>query len=354
MKSYLEGHLWGVVLAGGIGSRFWPASTPRRPKQLLHLASDRPLITETVERVEPLIPRARLRILTGAALAEPIGTALEGFGSEHFFLEPRAAGTAPVLTWAAARIHAIDPDGIMVSLHADHVIDPPALFREQILEAAHLAVEHRRLFTLGAVPDRPETGYGYIRVGETLGNSDEGGFEVDSFVEKPDLATAAAYLAEGGYLWNTGIFIWRVADLLEQVERHTPEIAPLLPQLSQGDTDGFFKNVANLSIDEGLLERSDRVGVLPARFRWDDIGAWDAIYRTQPLDPNGNAVIGEGYAVDTRRSVLYADDGPVVTFGVEDLVVVRTGGTTYVGHRSRSADLKKLLEKLPEELRTLE
>lgn len=355
MRSSLEGHLWGVILAGGIGSRFWPASTPKRPKQLLHLASDQPLISETVERIEPLIPAERLRILTGEQLAGPINGVLPGFSEDNFFLEPRAAGTAPVLTWAAALIEQRDPDAIMVSLHADHVIDPPEVFREQILRAAELASEHSRLFTLGAVPDRPETGYGYIRRGPALAGAEgEAGYEVAGFVEKPNAETAAHYLASGEYLWNTGIFIWRVRDLLDQVERHTPEIAKLIPLLRLGDTRAFFEHVESLSIDEGLLERSSSVGVLPTRFRWDDIGAWDAVYRTQELDPSGNAVIGEGFAVDSRGSILYADDGPIVAFGVEDLVIVRTNGVTFVTHRARTAELKALHTHLPEHLRKLD
>ncbi len=352
MSSSPDAHIWGVILAGGIGSRFWPASTPRRPKQLLPLASPRPLVQETLERIEPLIPLERIRILTGPQLGGAIRSILPTLGDRNFLLEPKAAGTAPILVWAAVEIDRVDPDGVMVSLHSDHMIKPPDVFREQVRHAAALASRHGRLFTLGAVPDRPETGYGYIRVGAPLDN--DGGFEVDRFVEKPNLETAKAYLAEGGYLWNTGIFIWKASDLLDQIERHTPEIAPLVQRLRDGDVEGFFAGVPTISIDEALLERSDRVGVLPTRFDWDDIGAWDAVYRHQPADPSGNVVIGDGYAVDTRGSALVADDGPVVAFGVEDLIIVRTSGVTFVAHRSRAAHLKELLAQLPERIRKLE
>lgn len=352
MSSSLDAHIWGVILAGGIGSRFWPASTPRRPKQLLPLASPRPLVQETLDRIEPLIPLDRIRILTGPQLGVAICSILPELSDANFLLEPKAAGTAPILVWAAVEIERADPDGVMVSLHSDHMIKPPEAFREQIRQASMLATQHRRLFTLGAVPDRPETGYGYIRVGDPLGQ--DGGFEVDRFVEKPNLETARGYLAEGGYLWNTGIFIWRAADLLEQIERHTPEIAPLIGRLRDGDVEGYFAEVPSISIDEGLLERSDRVAVLPTRFDWDDIGAWDAVYRHQPPDQLGNVVIGDGYAIETQGSALVADDGPVVAFGVEDLIVVRTSGVTFVTHRSRAAHLKDLLAQLPERIRKLE
>ncbi|MBW3628511.1 MAG: NTP transferase domain-containing protein [Gemmatimonadetes bacterium] len=349
-------HLWTVILAGGIGSRFWPASTPSRPKQLLKLGSDKPLIQDTIDRILPLVPQERLRILTGAHLAEPILGALPELGEGNLFLEPRAAGTAPVLAWAAAEIERRDPDAVMISLHADHVISPAQTFRDRLAVTADLAVHHRRLFTLGAVPDRPETGYGYIRVGAPLASAEglaDVGSEVAEFVEKPDLETARRYL-EGGYLWNTGLFVWRVADLLDQLERHTPEIAELIPILREGGTEEFFRRVPNLSVDEGLLERSDRVAVVRADFAWDDIGAWDSVFRTHPLDAAGNALIGEAFAVDSRRTTLYADDGPIVAFGVDDLVVVRTAGVTFVARRDRAPDLKTLLAQLPDRLRTLD
>lgn len=345
-------HLWAVILAGGVGSRFWPASTPSVPKQLLPLAGPRPLIRETVERILPLVPQERLRILTGGHLAEPICGALPELEPGNLLLEPRAAGTAPVLAWAAAEIERRDPDGVMISLHADHVIEPAEAFRGRLLRAAELAVSERRLFTIGAPPDRPETGYGYVRLGEAL-TSDGSAHVVDSFVEKPDRATAEAYLRDGGYLWNTGLFVWRVSDLLDQLERFTPELARLVPLLREGGMEEFFRRTPSLSIDNGLLERSDRVGVVTADFHWDDVGAWDAIYRTHALDENGNATIGDAYSLDARGCALYAGDGPVVAFGVEDLVVVRASGVTFVAHRDRVPELKDLLATLPEELRSL-
>lgn len=351
-------HLWTVILAGGVGSRFWPVSTPARPKQLLPLASERPLIRDTVDRIVPLVPQERLRILTGERLAGPLLEALGEMGPGNLLLEPRAAGTAPVLAWAAAELERRDPDAVMISLHADHVIHPPEAFRALLARAAELAVGHRRLFTIGAQPTRPETGYGYIRLGETLEPLEadphpERGHAVRRFVEKPDRATAAEYLASGEYLWNTGLFVWRAADLLDGLERHSPELGPLVPLLREGGTEEFFHRAPTISIDEALLERSDRVSVVRATFAWDDVGAWDAVARTREGDAAGNVLLGEAYAVDSRNTVLYGDGGPVVAFGVDDLVVVRTEGVTFVAHRDRSPDLKKLLEQLPEALRTL-
>lgn len=344
-------HLWVTILAGGVGSRFWPASTPRRPKQLLPLASERALIRDTLDRILPLVPPERIRILTGAHLAEPILGALPELGPDNLLLEPRAAGTAPVLAWAAAELERHDPDAVMLSLHADHVIHPAAEFRSLLREAARLATEHRRLLTIGAVPTRPETGYGYIRAADPLGDGEAR--HVARFVEKPDLATAEQYLASGDYLWNTGLFVWRAADLLDGLRAHTPELGGGIDQLRRGEWQAFFRDAPVLSIDEGLLERSDRVAVIAATFHWDDVGTWDALFRTVSPDEAGNVRVGEAWAVDSRGNALYGDDGPVIAFGVENLVVVRTNGVTLVAHRDRVAELKRLVAELPEHLREL-
>ena len=347
-----------MILAGGVGSRFWPVSTPARPKQLLPLASERPLIRDTVDRIVPLVPAERLRILTGERLAEPILSTLPELGPGNLLLEPAAKGTAPVLAWAAAELERRDPDAVMISLHSDHVIHPPEAFRALIARAAELAAGHRRLFTIGVTPTRPETGYGYIRVGGALdalegdASDAEPGYEVSRFVEKPDRATAEGYMASGEYLWNTGLFVWRAADLLDEMERVSPELAELVPIAREGGTEEFFARAPTIAIDHAVLERSSRVGVVRATFAWDDVGAWDAVARTRGLGEE-NCVVGEGHAVQSQRTTIYAEDGPVVAFGVEDLVIVRTGGITFVMHRDRSPDLKTLLAELPEGLRSL-
>jgi mannose-1-phosphate guanylyltransferase len=209
---------------------------------------------------------------------------------------------------------------------------------------------------LGAPPDRPETGYGYIRRGAQLSPADDRAlaFEVDKFVEKPDLPTASLYLDSGEYLWNTGLFVWTVSELVGQLERHTPEIADLLPLIGAGDSEAFFARVPTLSIDEGLLERSRDVAVLAIDFRWDDIGAWDALYRTHAIDSQGNVIIGDGFAIESSGTALYAVDGPVVAFGVDDLVIVRTAGVTFVTRRDQTPRLKSLIAALPDRLRFLE
>ena len=340
--------LWAVILAGGVGSRFWPVSTPRRPKQLLPLASNAPLIRDTVERIVPLVPIERIRILTGAALATPILHAVPALRPDCLLLEPRARGTAPVLAWAAHTIAETAPDAVMLSLHSDHVIEPPDAFRAVLALGARLSREHNRLFTLGALPTRAETGYGYIRPGAAL-DAASGARAVQAFVEKPDRATAERYIHEG-CLWNTGIFIWPVALLLSELRRCTPELAELLPLLDAGDVETFFDRAPTLSIDHGLLERSDRVAVLRADFSWDDVGAWDAVGRTRTGDGDGNVGAGDTHFVDAQDCIAWADEGSIVVYGAADLVIVRTRGITFVAPRDRTAELKRLLADLPERL----
>jgi mannose-1-phosphate guanylyltransferase len=348
-SSLTDAHLWAVVLAGGIGSRFWPVSTPARPKQLLPLASERPLLADTIERILPLVPLERVRVLTGERLAGPIHDAVPELGLEHLFLEPRARGTAPVLAWAAAELYRRDPDAVLLSLHADHVIEPAAEFRALLAALGRHASREDRLYTIGIEPTRPETGYGYIRVGPQVAEEPTI-YEVADFVEKPDRDTAEEYLHRGGYLWNSGIFVWRAATLLAELRRHTPELARLLPLLEAGEVERFFREAPDLSIDEGLLERSDRVAVARATFRWDDVGAWDAVARTRPTDARGNVGVGDAHLVESEGCIAWAEEGSVVVFGARDLVVVQAGGTTFVAPRERTAALKELLRQLPEPL----
>lgn len=325
-------------------------STPDRPKQILPLAGDRPLITDTVERITPLVPLERVRILTGAELVAPIRKAIPDLELRHFMVEPQARGTAPVLVWAAHTLATHDGDAIMASLHADHVIRPAADFREVVAAAAAAADHHDRLFTLGIRPTRAETGYGYVRRGDAL--DDGGAHAVDAFVEKPDAETAAAYVDSGDYLWNSGIFIWRATRLLEEVRLHTPELAALLPLLDRGDVDAFFERAPALSVDEGVLERSSRVGVMEAGFRWDDVGTWDAVARTRPGDARGNVLLGDAHVVESDGCVVWEEAGePVVVFGASDLVIVRVRGATLVLPRDRASDLKTLLASLPDHIR---
>lgn len=314
-------------------------------------------MVDTLDRARALAPGERIRILTGEHLAEALEGSLDRRAGEAFLLEPRARGTAPALAFAAHRIARRHPDAVLVSLHADHLIRPLPAFVETVRAAAEIADRDGLLVTIGARPDRPETGYGYIATGEEVDPVAGGrGYRIAAFHEKPDAETAARYVRDG-FLWNTGIFVWRADVFLEEIRRHSPEIGEALsrleagPDREEGGAEAFFDAVPKVSVDVAVMERTGRAAVVPAAFEWDDVGAWHALARTHEGDADGNVVVGPGYVAEGRGNVVYAEEGRIVLFGVDDLVAVRSGGVTLVTRRDRSADLKQLLDRLPPELR---
>jgi mannose-1-phosphate guanylyltransferase len=338
---------WAVILAGGVGSRFWPLSTPHRPKQLLPLVGSQPLLAETADRLRPLVPPERTLVLTNASLAGAIASMLPAVPDENILIEPRPAGTGPALVWAAREIARREGEGaVMLSVHADWTVGNPDRFRQTLAAAADVAERHSALVTVGIVPTRPDPGFGYIQPGEAV----DGARRVARFVEKPEPATAERFIADG-FLWNSGIFVWRVRDLLREVMSLTPEIGPALA--SARNAEEFFTSVTSISIDHGVMERSVHVLVLPGDFAWDDVGTWAALRRVRTPDDAGNAIAGAVYAVQSSGNVVHAESGTVVLYGVSDLVVVARDGLTMVTTIERAADLKSLLDALPAQVRDL-
>lgn len=334
------------MLAGGIGSRFWPASTPRRPKQLLALGGEAPLIRETVDRALSLVPPERVRILAGAHLIDLFHPVLPELSEEAYLEEPVARGTCPVLAWAAAELVRRDPDAVMISLHADHLIHPLEAFRDTVRAAVAVAREKDALLTIGVPPSRVETGYGHIQPGTPLAvPGAPGAVEVAAFHEKPDPDIARRYTEEG-YLWNSGIFVWKAAVFLDEVRRHAPEVGGLLPVLEEEGAEAFFGRTPVCVVDTAVLERSERVACVPATFSWDDVGSWASLPRVRSRDEEGNVVEGDAMVEDARDNIVWAEDGKVVLWGVSDLVVVRTGEATLVMPRERAAHLKRLLARV--------
>ena len=340
--------LWAVVLAGGVGSRFWPVSTPERPKQLLPLATSEPMLADALARLAPIVPIERTLVLTNAGLVDAIAALAPSLPRENLIAEPKPAGTAAALAWAA---HLIAQRGaredVMISVHADWAIGDPEGFRHALLRAADVAEAEHALVTVGVVPVRPDPGFGYIQPGEPAGQHAR---RVARFVEKPDRARAEQMLRDG-FLWNSGIFVWRVGDFLDEVAALTPEIAPHLAAHAD-DLAGFFGAVAKpIAVDVGVMERSARVLVLSGDFGWDDVGSWAALKRVRSCDERGNAVSGLVHALDSSDNVVHADGNVVVLYGVRDLVVVSRNGLTLVTTTERASDLKQLIESLPNSIR---
>lgn len=340
---------WAVVLAGGIGSRFWPMSTPNRPKQLLALVDSEPLLTNTLARLAPLVPAERTLVLTNAGLREAILGLAPALPPENVIAEPAPAGTCAALAWAAQVVaQRGGRDAVMLCVHADWSIGEPEGFRAALAGAAAAAVAHASLVTVGIVPTRDDPGFGYIQPG---GEVEPGIFAVERFVEKPTRERAARMRADG-YLWNSGIFVWRAGDFLDEVHALTPEVAPALRTAGE-DIAAFFADVTPVAVDIGVMERSRRVLVLPGDFGWDDVGTWGALGRVRRADAAGNAASGFVHALDARRNVVHADGNAVVLYGVDDLVVVTCQGLTLVTTVDRSSDLKALIESLPDGIKQL-
>jgi mannose-1-phosphate guanylyltransferase len=338
---------WAVVLAGGVGSRFWPISTVERPKQLLALAGERPLVVDAVERLLPLVPAERVLLVGSRPLQDALRRALSGVPPGNVLAEPVAASTAPALAWATARARASDPGASVLSVHADWTVGDPEAFRTAAAEALDLAEREDVLVTVGARATRPEVGYGYIVPGERIGTGPAR--RIARFVEKPSAAEAGRLIAAGA-LWNTGMFAWTAARFRTECDTHAPEIAGSLSALDRGDVEAFYRTVRPVSVDVGLYERTTRGAVLAGDFGWDDVGSWAALARVRAADATGNFTVGPAYAVDAANCIIWSEDGATVVEGVTDLVVVRSRGVTLVTTRARAPHLKELLARLPAEL----
>lgn len=352
-------HLYAVILAGGSGTRFWPLSRELYPKQLLKVLGRRTLIQETVRRVRPVVPVERTLVVTGAGHADSIRIQLDerdGARKENILSEPVARNTAAAIGWAALAVRRMDPDGVMLVMPADHVIPDRAKF----LNAASLAVRvarDGRLVTFGVTPIRPETGYGYIKVASRRPLLSQGGLKalpVSGFVEKPDLATAKRYLKTGGFFWNSGIFVWRADAILDEIGTALPKLGRGLTRLGKAlgtpeenrALGRFYKGAESISIDHGVLQRSRRAAVIPAPFRWSDVGNWSSLDEVADTDDAGNVRIGRIVDIGSHNSILYGENRLVATIGLQGMVVVDTADATLVCPKDRAQEVKQIVERL--------
>lgn len=343
-----------VVMAGGAGTRFWPLSRHRRPKQVLRLAGDRSLLAQTVDRLQPLVPLERIQVVTVAVVAEAVRQELPGLPAANLLLEPEGRDTAACLGWAAWRLAARGDDAVMVVVPADHVIPDGEALRRALAVAAAVAAEGECLVTLGLRPTRPETGFGYLELSPEARHRDGlAVHRVHRFVEKPDLAGARAMVAAGNFRWNAGMFAWRVSVLQEAIRRHLPDLAQGLDHLlADAERSGeaaalarHYQHLPRTSIDFGVMERAEHVAAVAVDFAWSDVGSWPALSEVLPATESGVS-LGDVVALDSNNCVLVSDGPLVAVAGVQDLVVVATADAVLVVPRDQAQRVKELVERL--------
>lgn len=347
--------LWAVIFAGGIGSRFWPLSTPARPKPLLALVSEQTLIEETVGRLQPTIPPERVLILTSRDIAPAIRSVTKDVPEENVLVEPRPLGTAAALAWGAQElVRRAGPSAMCVAIHADLAVDFPEEFRRTLRRAAAYAARENALVSVGIQPSRPETGFGYVMPGPALDVDhpmSAGGAAITlNYVEKPSQHEATQLIAQG-CRWHSGIVVASAETILSEMAQHTVEVRDGLAALRLGNLPTFVGMVRATSLERGLLERSGRLLVIQGEFGWDDVGTWASLRRARDLDDDGNGAVGNVHFVEADCNVVHSERGTVVVYGVSRMLVVTLDGLTFVTSLDRATDLRPLLDALPGSMR---
>lgn len=342
-----------LIMAGGKGERFWPRSRKNMPKQFLCLTGDgKTMIQQTVERILPVVAMEDIYIATNKDYRELVRQQLPELPEENILCEPIGRNTAPCIGLGAIHIQKKYEDAIMYVLPSDHLIKYKGMYVNILEDAAKVAEDGAHLVTIGITPTAPEVGYGYIKFApdKSLGRA----FEVERFVEKPDLATAKKYVESEEYLWNSGMFAWKVSTILHSMEEHLPAIYAGLMRIKEsfGTEDekdvlnGVFENFPSESIDYGVMEKEEGIFVIPGTFGWDDVGSWLAVERLRPVNDSGNIVDGNAMTVDVKNCIISGQEKLIAAVGLRDLIIVDTEDATLICAKESAADIKKIVENL--------
>lgn len=347
----------GLIMAGGSGTRFWPLSRKSYPKQALKLIDDREMINLTIDRCSPFIEGEDMYIVTNKAQSPLMRELTEGrLPKENIISEPCARNTAPCILYSAMKLRKKYGDAVMCVLSADHAIEDEGAFRQVLKDGSQYAMENDEIVTMGIVPTFPSTGYGYIKKGEknpfktTI-------YNVEKFVEKPAEETAKEYIATGEYFWNSGMFIFKASTILDSFEKNLSHMYRAMADIEdalntdreEAEVERVYPKLDSISLDYGIMEREERISVIPGTFGWSDVGTWDSIADVQPKDENGNVIKGRHIGIDTKDCVIYSTDQVITTIGLEDIVVVSTGDSLLVCKKDRAQDVKKIVDILGEE-----
>lgn len=343
--------LTALIMAGGKGTRFWPLSTEEKPKQFLNLIGEETMIQMTVNRIKPIIPIERIFVCTGEIYVDLVKEQLPELPKRNIIVEPEGRNTAPCIALSAMVIDRYYKNSNMVVLPSDHLINDEEEFRNTLLAAdSFIEEKDEAIVTLGMNPSRPEVGYGYIKYSdEVLKSNDFRVIKVDSFIEKPNLDTAKKYLREGNYLWNGGMFIWSINNVINQIKMYSPNTYNALINVMEVSEDKLQETINNnyegaeaTSIDYAVLEKSKDVYVIPSNFGWDDVGSWESLDRYREKDELGNVLVGQSKAVKANNNLVISSNNSVVVEGLSDIYIIENDGKVLVGHKSNVANVKKL------------
>lgn len=345
-----------LIMAGGKGERFWPKSRANLPKQFLSLTDDgKTMIQLTVERISPLVDIQDVYIATNSSYRELVQQQLPGLPPENILCEPVARNTAPCIGLGAVHAASKYEDAVMIVLPSDHLIKNNAIFLETFQAACEIAQEGDNLVTVGISPNYPETGYGYIRYDKA--KTSGAAYAVDKFVEKPDLETAKTYLAEGDYLWNSGMFVWRVSTILSCFQKYMPSAYDGLMNIQAAIRSPEeeqvlareFPQFESVSVDYGIMEKAENIYILPGNFGWDDVGSWLAVGRIKKNDENNNVISGTVVSVNTKDCVIEGSEKLIAAVGLRDMVIVDTKDAILIAAKENAGEIKQILAKLREE-----
>ena len=342
-----------LIMAGGKGERFWPRSRVTLPKQFLSLTDDgKTMIQLTVERISPIVSLEDVYIATNQNYKELVKQQLPGIPEENILCEPVGRNTAPCIGLGAVHVANKYDDATMIVLASDHLIKNNEVFTDTFKEACDVAEKGDNLVTIGITPNYPETGYGYIKYDKN--QKDGSAFAVDKFVEKPDLETAKSYLADGTYLWNSGMFVWKVSTILDNFKKFMPDSYEGLLKIKnaigsenqQSVLEAEFPNLEAQSVDYAIMEKAENIFILPGNFGWDDIGSWLAVGRIKKTDEDNNVINGNVIAVNTKDCVIEGAEKLIATVGLRDMVVVDTPDATLITTKENAGEIKKVLARL--------
>jgi len=345
-----------LIMAGGKGERFWPKSRTNLPKQFLNISGNKSMIQQAVQRLEKLMNIQRIFVVTNELYAELIRAQIPHLPAENIIIEPVGRNTAPCIALSTLYIEERYPDSTIIVLPSDHIIKNEDEFVDILRTATEVSQQGENIVTLGITPTYPETGYGYIESSneKTVVNSLEV-HKVNRFVEKPDSDTAKDYLLAGNYFWNSGMFIWKSSTILKNFERYMPELYEITLNIKMNISEGAppeylnreFMQMPDVSIDYGIMERAERIYVIPCKFGWDDVGSWNALDRINDRDDNGNVIRGNILNIDTKRCIIESNNGKLVaTLGIEDLIVVDTEDVTLICSKEKAQEMKLLIKEL--------